>query len=425
MDVKWKASFLLAAAALTGLMAAGVWSFRIGWADYLMRQETVGGTERAIALLPERAEYHARLAWLVSDHDPRKAGDALRRAVRLNPWDAQSWIELGLRAETEGDGATAEKYLLRAAEVDTQFLPRWTLANYYFRHDNAPMFWLWAKHAAAMAYDAQPLFRLCAKVAEDGKLIDRLEIRNPEVPAAYLSYLLRQNRVDLIGPAVHRLLEQNREADVPLLLVACERLLEAGRVDPAAEVWNRLADAGRVRFRTPAGEGEQLVANSSFTVPPTSRGFDWRLPVVDGIGVSEEERGGLRVTFSGREPEDCEVVVQWVPLPAQQAGQMPGKMHYQLSYEYRTRGIAGGVGLTWRITDPRGGAVLGEGESLASDVDTEGRSRFEVPPACRLVRLALRYHRTSGTTRLEGVLVLRKVGLKPVTQPPIAGWRVR
>ena len=413
------AGFLPVGVALAGLAAAGAWSIRTGWADYRMRQETVAATEAAIAITPDQAEYYARLAWLVSDDNPQKAKDALQRAVALNPWDAQSWIELGLRAEAEGDDTTAKQCLLGAAEVDKKFLPRWTLANYYFRHFDAAMFWFWAQEAAAMAYgDAQPIFRLCGRVAEDGKLIDRLEIRNPEVRAGYLSYLLGQNRVDLIGPALHRLLDDNRLADVPLLLTACERLLDARRVDQAAEIWNRLADAGRVQFRTPAGEGEQLVANGSFAAPPSSRGFDWRLPVVQGIGVSrEEESPGLRLTFSGTEPEDCEPLLQLVPLQS--------KMQYKLSFAYRTRGIASGQGLGWRITDASSGAILSEGPSLASEPDAETHLSFETPADCRLVRLALRYHRTRGTTRMEGFLVLRNVALKPAAHSPIDGARVR
>jgi tetratricopeptide (TPR) repeat protein len=405
------AGFLPVAAALAGLVAAGAWSIRTGLADYRMRQETVGGMERAIALMPDQAEYYARLAWLVSDDDPQRAKDALRHAVALNPLDAPSWVELGLRAEAEGDAVTSKQCLLRAAEVDHQFVPRWTLANYYFRHDDVSMFWFWAKEAAALlSGNAWPMFQLCGRVEEDGKLIDRLEIRNPEVRAAYLAYLLNRNRTDLIGPAVHRLLGENLQADIPVLLTACERLLDAGRVDQAAEVWNRLAEMRRVPFKTPAGEGEQLVANGNFMAPLTSRGFDWRLPEVEGINVSQEEesRGGLRVTFSGREPEDFEALVQLVPSR--------GKMPYELSFEYRTRGIASGAGLGWRITDAMSGTVLGEGSSLASEADAEAQLSFETQAKCRLVRLALRYHRTSGTTRMEGYVVLRNVALKPVAQ---------
>jgi tetratricopeptide (TPR) repeat protein len=383
-----------------------------------MRQETVSATEAAIALSPDQSEYFARLAWLMSNHDPRKAKEALQRAVALNPWDARSWIELGLRAEAEGDGATSEECLLRAAKADHTFLPRWTLANYYFRHDDLAKFWFWAKQSAAMVYgDAQPLFLLCGRVEEDGKLIDRLQIRAPEVQAGYLSYLLGKNRADLIGPAVARLAAANREADVSLLMSACERLLEAGRIDEAAEVWNRQAAAGRVGFRTPAGEGEQLAANGDFAVVPASHGFDWRLPPVDGVSVSREDDGqGLRVTFSGREPEDCEVLAQLVPVRE--------KMQYELGFMYRTRGIANGQGLGWRITDANRGTALGEGGGVASEGDAEGRLTFATPAECRLVRLALRYHRSPGTTRMEGFLILRRVAVKPA-QLPIDGSRVR
>jgi hypothetical protein len=254
-------------------------------------------------------------------------------------------------------------------------------------------------------------------VEEDGKLIDRLRIRAPDVRAAYLSYLMGRNRVDLIGPAVQRVVEDNRESDIPLLMTACERLLEAGRVAGAAEVWNRQAEAGKVAFRTPAGDGEQLVANSDFAASPASRGFDWRLPAVDGVSVSREENSqGLRVTFSGREPEDCEALVQFVPVRE--------KMQYELKFVYRTRGIASGRGLGWRITDAGRGTVLGDGSGAASEEDTEGRLRFETPAECGLVRLALRYHRSPGTTRLDGFLILRKVAMRPA-QLPIDGSRVR
>ena len=413
------ARWLPVAAALAPLAAAAAFSLRTGWADYLIRQETVPATLHAIALMPDQAEYRARLAWLLADSDPPSAHHALQRAVALNPRDAASWIELGLRAEANGDDPTAIVCLLRAARADTKFLPRWTLANYYFRHDDVPMFWYWAGQAAGMVYgDALPMFRLCGKVEENGTLIDRLHIRHPEVRAGYLSYLLDQDRVDLIGPALHRLLQQNRQADLPLLLSACERLLQAGYVDQAAATWNTLAQAGRVPFPTPAGQGRQLLANGAFTVPPASLGFDWRLPPIEGIGVSrEEEPPGLRFTFSGRQPEDCEPLVQLVPLRP--------NTPYQLSFVFRTQGIPAGSGLAWRIADAAGGALLREGPSLASVAESLTRLSFETPAQCRLARLSLRYRRAPGTTRMEGFLVLRNVALEPLPQPPIEGSRVR
>jgi hypothetical protein len=400
-----------------GALAAGRWSIRTAVADYQMRRETVEAIEEAIALSPDNAEYYARLAWLESDSDPKKSKDALRRAVALNPSDAGSWIELGLVAEAEGDDTVAKQCLLRATEVDTKFLPRWTLANYYFRHHDERMFWQWMKKAVPMAYgDALPLYRLCGKVEENGSLIERLEIQNPDVRAGYLTYLLNEKRVDLAGPAVDRLLEENREVDVPLLLAACEKFLDAGREDEAAAVWNRLAKSGRVVGR--AEENEPEVVNGSFAMTPTSRGFDWHMPAVEGISIAREgDQGSLRVTFSGHEPEQMEALAQLVPLRS--------NSRYELLVDYRTQGIASGAGLDWRITDARSGALLREGLSLASETDIVGRLPFETSGECRLVRLTLCYHRAPGTIRLEGFLILRNVALKASAYSPIEGGRVR
>ena len=262
----YKIEFLAMGAAL----AASAWSIRIASSDYQMRRNTLDGMEKAIALEPDNGESYRRLAWLSSDPSSKSA---LSRAVSLNPRDAGSWIELGLRAEAEGDGRAAEERLLRASEVDRTFVPRWSLANYYFRRHDETKFWLWMKRAAAMAPgDPEPLFRLCGKVEENGKLIDRLEMGNGDQRARYLGYLLDENRIDLTAPAMHRLLADNRETDVPLLLTACERLLDAGQGAMAAEVWNGLAKAGRVRMFS--GENEQAVVNASFALPPSSRGLD-------------------------------------------------------------------------------------------------------------------------------------------------------
>jgi len=257
-------------------------------------------------------------------------------------------------------------------------------------------------------------------VQEDGKLIDRLTVQSGDLRARYLQYLLDQNRTDLTGPAVDRLLADRRQADVPLLLTACERLLNDGRGVEAAEIWNALAKPGTAPKEN-GGENGQMVVNGAFAVSPTSRGLDWRLPSIEGVSVARErDSGGLRVTFSGREPEECDALVQMIPLK--------DHVPYQLAFVYRTEGIANGAGLFWRVTDAQG-VLLAESTSLASPADTEGRMQVYAPPG--LVRLALRYRRAPGTTRAEGFLILHNVALRraaplsPTAQLLMDGGRVR
>ena len=351
--------FVLFPAMLLGFGAASVWSVRLACADYWFRQGTVGGTEKAIRFTPGQADYYIRLALLEPDENSPKATEALKRAVALNPSDSRSWIELGLRYEKEGNRPLAEQYLLRAAEEDKQYLPRWTLANFYFR-GNEDRFWFWSKEAARMAYgDPSPLFRLCGRVAEDGALIDRLDIGRPEVRAAYLAYLLGQNRLDLIRPASRHLLTGTRSSDVPLLLNACDRLLESKNVLDALEIWNGLADNHGIPFERLQPADGRVLTNGGFLIPPTRQGFDWRLPAIDGVSASADEGGGLRLTFSGSQPENCEPLVQFVPVQE--------NMDYKLKFANKTYGMPAVSGLEWRITELSGGRALVAGDILSAE----------------------------------------------------------
>lgn len=394
------------AAALAGLLAVSCWSIRAGWADYLARQNTLEATQAALRWMPDQADYHFQLAVLTAEKNPARSIAELENVLALNPCDAVSWIELGLRFEADGKAARAEQCLLRAAGVNRQFLPRWALANVYFRRKDTEKFWAWARASAEMVYgDATPLFLLCGKVAEDGDLINRIGISRPEVRAEYLSYLMAQGRLDIMMPAARKVLEADREADTAVLMAACDRLLDGKRLEGAIEIWNGLAERRRIPTGTVGGR-EPVLTNGTFSTAPVSHGFDWRLPTAEGVSASGEERpSGLRLTFSGRQPENCEVLAQFVPVRERTA--------YELEFVYRTRGIPPGTGLRWRMIDGTSGGTLAEGESLSSDEDQQTDVSFRTPAGCRLAKIALEYRRTPGTTRIAGFVVLRGMRIRP------------
>src|ERR1017187_528370 len=151
---------LVAGASLLGIYC----SWKIAYADHLFQKDTEESVRSAIRLVPDGWEYYMRLAQFDQGH----AGELLAAALRLNRYDAQADIELALRYEAKGDFAGAEKLLLDAFEVDHTYLPRWSLANYYFRRDNIPAFWAWARRAAEMpSDDIGALFELCWRVSPD------------------------------------------------------------------------------------------------------------------------------------------------------------------------------------------------------------------------------------------------------------------
>ena len=406
------ARFVATAATVVAFTFAGAWTVRLALADHRFRQETLPGTTEALLLEPGNAAYYVQLASMIQESNPAGSAQALHRAVALNPWDSQSWVELGLRAEAAGDLAGAEDGLLRAASIDTEYYPRWSLVNYYFRHDNSEKFWFWARKAIEMAYgDLVPLFTLCWKVTSDGAFIEqKLDIRKADVEAGYVTYLTSQNRVEPMTRAATRLLAWNREADAPVLLAACDRLIADDRADQAIQIWNKLAERHRIFYGTLApGLGTSLT-DGDFTILPMSRGFDWQLPSAGGVTALLDDRpAGLRISFSGRQLENCDVLTQVLPVME--------SSNYELRFLYRTAGIASETGLEWRITNLNGSTIIAQGESLASESEKEGKLPFRTPAGTRLVRLTLTYQRALGTTRIEGFIVLRKLRLI-YAQPP-------
>jgi hypothetical protein len=116
-------------------------------------------------------------------------------AVWPKPPSSSEWIDAGLSAEQATDYGAAERALLEAARIDHQYLPAWTLANFYFRRGDVAHFWPWAARAAALAYDdLAPLVRLCDEMEPNpAKALDRLG-GAPKLQRAYRDYLTGRNR---------------------------------------------------------------------------------------------------------------------------------------------------------------------------------------------------------------------------------------
>jgi tetratricopeptide (TPR) repeat protein len=114
------------------------------------------------------ASYFLRLA----DLDPDRATHWLDAALQANPRLASAWIAKGLAAERNGDVQPAERELLQAASIDHQYLPAWTLTNFYFRRNRYADFWGWARRAAALTYDDfRPLLAMAHAVEPDPRAV--------------------------------------------------------------------------------------------------------------------------------------------------------------------------------------------------------------------------------------------------------------
>ena len=400
----------LTALVLLALALAISWTTRVALADYALRQDNISSLELALHLTPDQAAIHTRLASLIEAEDPNGAMTLLERAVSLNPWDTSARIRLGLHREAAGDLNGAVQDLLEAARHDRLYLPRWTLANHYFRRGDTAHFWQWAGAAAEMVYDdGTALFRLCGGVQEDGRLIERLNIRRPDIRAYYLGYLLRAQRFDVVMPAVRTLLADRRPADVELLLNTSDRLIDRNFIPDAIEIWNSLSSARRIPFEALAPEQGRVLTNSKFLTRPTSHGFDWHSSEASGITAGQEGAlGGWRATFSGQQPEHCEILAQLLPLPQ--------NSELELTVAYRTADITPPSGLELLVADAANGAIIAAADNLCSEEGEIRTLRFRTPAVSRLARLSVCYHRAVGTARIDGYLTIREVGLRLATR---------
>src|ERR1035437_7697306 len=223
-----------------GACCLGIWSsLELARADYLFKQDTEASIRSAIRLAPDGWSYYIRLA----QFDQAHAQELLTNSLSLNRYDAQADIELGLQYEADGDFGRAEKQLLQAYEVDHTYLPRWSLANYYFRRDNLPAFWIWARKAAEMpADDIGPLFELCWHVSPDPEAIGvTLLSEKPEPIRQYLNFLLTKEQLQAVGSVSAPLVRSGDAAtDLPLIFAVINRLIAGKNPAPADTLWKSL-----------------------------------------------------------------------------------------------------------------------------------------------------------------------------------------
>lgn len=394
MKIATLLSIAVRVAVLAGCLVGIFWSYRIIQADHYFHEGTPESIREAIRIHPDVPDYYVKLALLDPDH----AGAMLRKALAVNPYDALAATHLALLRESEGDYASAERLLLDAFKFDRAYLSRWSLANFYFRRDNMPQFWYWARKAAEMpAEDLRPLFQLCWRAETDAKTIqDKIVTGDPSVVRQYMQFLMEKNQLDAASDLLPRLVRAGtRDEDRPVAFQLLNRLAAANNGAAAGAVWESLRKEGWVKTDS------HLPNNSDFARDPLPVALDWSFPASDGVHAVTGP-AGLEVEFSGSEPESCVIAEQMIP-----AG--PGE--YEFSYRYRTSNIEPNTGLSWQVLDAGPGIALAASPDLSSAQARRESFRFPGPDS-GFIRLRLQYHRALGTPRISGNLVIISTSLQ-------------
>jgi hypothetical protein len=394
----WQISLLLAIPLTYALVA----STRLACADRLAQHDTVDALLAASRMEPANAEYYARIASL----DPSRQ-DQLLAALQLNPRNPSWWIMQSIRQEEEGDLAGAETSLLQANAVCRYYTPRWSLASFYYRQKNLPEFAKWARASMSVGFgDSESLFRMAQKLGLTPEaILDDMVPTDPDKVAAYLYMMMSDGNVDSLYQPAARLIDLGAKPSRNAVLDNSEILFLRGRAAQALALWNRTVDARWVAFSALDPKSGKSLARGNFRGERIEKGFDWKYPVPQGVFVSAAEPdGSLRLEFSGKEPPNCELASQLIPL-------LP-RRKYRLAVRYRGESIPPESGLQWSVVAVSGGPSIATLPLHAPNTQvTEQSADFETPPAQAPMKLLLSYSRAPGTTRVEGTLWIESVNL--------------
>jgi hypothetical protein len=392
-------AILLLSVAGYGILQAS----RLARAELLARRDTIPDLEAAAALEPADADYHARIAAIDASRETE-----LTIALQRNPWAPSWWILQSVRQEQDGDVAGAERSLLRANQVSRYYVPRWSLAAFYYRQQNRPKFEEWARAALSVGYGApDSLFRMAQRLGLSADDILRAIVPDdPEKIEAFLRLALSDADPDAARLAALRLLAVGAQQTLPAVLDVSDALFRAARISDAADLWNRAVHANWLAAGLIDPDAGKATASDQPGKPGVGRSFDWRHPAVEGVAPSTSDAdGALRLEFSGKEPESCELLSQYVAL-------RPGG-RYEASIRYRLDGIAPGAGLRLAVEPLAGGPPALDDLLTAAGEDIQEQTfPFTAPSQPVPAKLALRYARSSGTTRIEGRLSVQSIKLR-------------
>lgn len=374
-------------------------------ADWLSKERTRQSILAAIHLVPNNSLFFRFWAEI----DPADSLIALRQAAVVNPLNADIRMELGLSAEKAGNLGEAEAILIKAVSLDRTGAPRGILAEYYFRHREADKFWPAARDALEHSYVATTtLFEDCWALSSDSRLIlERAIPDRPNVLIDYLDFLVSRNRLDAAKPVSDRIMATYSGADAAKpMFNYCDRLVTNNSPSQAVIVWNWLCRRKFLPYATLGPETGHSLTNGGFTSPPLSTGFDWRLSPNRGLYIEQTKQpAALNLTFTGDQPEQCEILSQFVPL-------LPNRK-YRLRVDYYTLGIDKDSGLIWRILLLPGNKDLLDNSGMLSggSGEREYSESFVAPADATLGKLVLSYERVKGTVRINGSAEMRHVDL--------------
>lgn len=406
-----KVSRFASLALLSMFAAATAFHLHRAWVEWQWRQASSSKTaEQACGLTAGNPECW-RAAARLREQEGGEALAAWLHSLEMDPRNAEAAIAAAMHLESVGNAREAERLLLRAAELNHLWLPRWSLALFYARQGRKPEFWRWAGGAFDRSYwDRTAMFRQCfAQGGTAAFLLRQILPARLDLRLALLRYLAGQPADEQLLPTAEFVVESARTEErgeaVPVLVDAVGGLAKAGRTEQAFHLWISMCRKHLIQYGAPSADAP--VTNPDLRAPFLETGFDWQAPAASGVSSLTLTGGqGVRFTLTGSQPEETVLLQQWLFLR--------GGRNWTLIVDGRTESIdSADSALYWRILDGETSLPYEPDRApMQSDEWTILRQRYQGPPQDRLVRLALVAARRLGRIRMQGEVSLRHIELR-------------
>ncbi len=375
---------------------------RIALSAYLLRKPSIDAVLRAAKLTPADEEIYLRLA----DLDPSQRGRYLRGSAELNPSDARPWLEQGFIAEAEGNQDQAELDLHQAAKLDVRSRTAWALANFYFRQNNMPGFFLWAGRYRRYADgDATGLFRLdWSRNPQAAALLSDfhpLTCKELEAMASFVEG--HAGPIDL-AQVEQQLASCGNNQAVSVVMDGVSHMLMADQPGTALQTWNSLHKNTAFHYAALDPATERILTNADFANELEGSGFDWRVNQTPGIRVRRlPGQHSLEFSLDGSEPEVSTLLYQPVILMTGVTYQLHCRVQSEEGHE---------KGFRWRLVELSTGKTLDSGPGGAPTWQDGSLSwNFLAPASTRTLVLAFTYIRPVGEIKTEGKVTLSDITL--------------
>jgi len=324
-------------------------------AEELAASDEMSRVERASRLDPGNDSIQNRLGRmeLWSGGDLEQAMQRYRRAVTLNPNNAEYWADLAQACQLTGQTSCTETSLQRAVRLaPTRPRFRWELANYYV---------LTGAREKALSAFAQ-LLSIAPERAESGLNICLRAYGDPDPiwHAVVLPSGSASVELTMLSMMAHRKIRdtgeywaeaRDKKFDFAAVAPYLDTLIDNGTYDLALRVWDDLQQRGVIR-----PSSGNPVYNGYFKDEPLNAGFDWHLVPQLFVQTSIEDgpRGmngrSLRVEFTVPSNVDLEPAYQVLPI-------VSGATHILRAW-VKSEGIASDSGPKLRLVDAGCSACL-------------------------------------------------------------------